>query len=490
MADDVEVVAVQLERLGRARRERALAAHHLSGLGQDVPLPGRGEVDQHVAEHHHVEHAQVAERVQQVHALEAHQLPGLVLQHRNASVAVEVLLAQPQRQAAAHRDGVVAAGLGDRERVSADVGREDLELLGAEAAQLARALHLAQQDRDRVGLLAGRARRRPDRDLAAAVLAGALDRLGHDHLAHRLPERHVAEPRRLVRGHVVDDAVAQGRARAASLLVELAEARAARLDHHLAEARLDQVHLRVLERDPAPGFDQPAQEVELVALEGGDVHFTFAMAWIRPARSSSATTSSASPPSITERGIPYTAQLAWSWAMHQPPRARTAFTPSSPSAPMPVMTTQSALPGTASASDLNITSTDGRNEFTGGFLSLRRTNGSASPADTSRCLPPGATSTSPLRSGRPSSASRTRSLERRSSDVASDAVKRAGMCCTISTGTRRSSGSFGISSASALGPPVELPIATRSIAGTFPRAPLGFTALVGRERAARPSRKA
>ena len=65
------------------------------------------------------------------------------------------------------------------------------------------------------------------------------------------------------------------------------------------------------------------------------------------------------------------------------------------------------------------------------------------------------------------------------------------MCCTISTGTRRSSGRRGISSASALGPPVELPIATTSIAGTFPRAWLGFFgACVGRARCARPSRNA
>src|SRR5258705_13493541 len=47
MADGVEVVVVELEGLGRARRERAFTAHHLGRLGQDVPLPGRGEVDQH-----------------------------------------------------------------------------------------------------------------------------------------------------------------------------------------------------------------------------------------------------------------------------------------------------------------------------------------------------------------------------------------------------------------------------------------------------------
>jgi len=156
---------------------------------------------------------------------------------------------------------------------------------------------------------------------------------------------------------------------------------------------------------------------------------------------------------------------------------------------MPVITMQSSRPGSDSASDLNSTSTAGRNEFTG-LLLVRRTNGSESFAPTSRCFPPGATSTSPARSGRPSSASRTRSFERRSSEVASDAVKRAGMCCTISTGTRRSAGSFGISSASALGPPVEQPIATTSITGTLPR-DFGFGgATVGRARCSRPSRNA
>src|SRR5215831_9880421 len=59
VADDREVAAVQLECLGGAGRERSLGAHHVARLRQDVPLPGGGKVDQHVAQEHHVEHAQV-----------------------------------------------------------------------------------------------------------------------------------------------------------------------------------------------------------------------------------------------------------------------------------------------------------------------------------------------------------------------------------------------------------------------------------------------
>src|SRR5262249_22869023 len=127
VADDREVAAVELECLGGAGRERALVAHHVARLRQDVPLPGVGGVEHYVAQEHHVEHAQVPERVEQVHALEAHELAHVVARHRDAAVAFEILLAQAQRQAAAHRDRVVAAGLGDRERVAADVGGEDVE---------------------------------------------------------------------------------------------------------------------------------------------------------------------------------------------------------------------------------------------------------------------------------------------------------------------------------------------------------------------------
>src|SRR5262249_40588043 len=79
----------------------------------------------------------------------------------------------------------------------------------------------------------------------------------------------------------------------------------------------------------------------------------------RAARPSSATTSSASPASISARGMPKTAQLARSCAIAQPPARRSSRAPRSPSDPMPVSTSPSTAPPPTRAADSKSASTEG-----------------------------------------------------------------------------------------------------------------------------------
>ena len=79
---------------------------------------------------------------------------------------------------------------------------------------------------------------------------------------------------------------------------------------------------------------------------------------------------------------------------------------------------------------------------------------------TFRCFPPWAMYTCPLSSVSPSLPSDTLISLRESSLSARDCVNPAGICCTITTGVRRLAGSFVTTECKALGPPVELAIAT------------------------------
>ncbi len=65
-------------------------------------------------------------------------------------------------------------------------------------------------------------------------------------------------------------------------------------------------------------------------------------------------------------GMPNTTQLASSWAMVAAPASRIWSRPLAPSPPMPVRMTPRALRPAARATELNMTSTDGRCRFTSG----------------------------------------------------------------------------------------------------------------------------
>ena len=77
-------------------------------------------------------------------------------------------------------------------------------------------------------------------------------------------------------------------------------------------------------------------------------------------------TYAAAPSSAASRGMPYTTQLASSWAKVTAPRARIRSSPSAPSRPMPVSRQPAAPAPYSAATDSNSTSTEGRQECRGG----------------------------------------------------------------------------------------------------------------------------
>ena len=83
------------------------------------------------------------------------------------------------------------------------------------------------------------------------------------------------------------------------------------------------------------------------------------------------------------------------------------------------------------------------------------------------CCPPIATYTVPFSSSSPSCASFTLISLSSFRRFAREAVKPFGICCTRSTGASKSAGSLGMTSCNALGPPVELAMATTLVPGVF-----------------------
>src|SRR4051794_30264268 len=109
--------------------------------------------------------------------------------------------------------------------------------------------------------------------------------------------------------------------------------------HHRREPRLDEVALRVVERDRAVVVDELAHEVEVLH---GDAHRPTPMRRTSVAAiSSSDAISSASPAPLTATGIEVITAVASLWATTEPPAWLIARAPRRPSRPMPVSTTPS-----------------------------------------------------------------------------------------------------------------------------------------------------
>jgi hypothetical protein len=134
---------------------------------------------------------------------------------------------------------------------------------------------------------------------------------------------------------------------------------------------------------------------------------------------------------------------------------------------MPVKTTPTAPSPYARATDAKRRSTEGRSGASAGSGDTRSpTSRVRASRTTVRCIPPGATYTSPGCTGSPSRASRAGSRAASPSISASGAVKRRGMCCATKIGTRVPTGRPARTSCSAITPPVDAPIAT-----ALPRSP-------------------
>ena len=145
--------------------------------------------------------------------------------------------------------------------------------------------------------------------------------------------------------------------------------------------------------------------------------------------------------------------------MVRPPAARTAPIPVAPSSPMPVMSTAIELLPNSWATDWNKTSADGRCPFTRGW-STRMAMFPCSMRRTFMWRLPGQINARPANNKSPDCASFTSmaqdSLRRR----ANMSVKPSGICCTTKRQPGKSSGSCEKRYCKALGPPVEMPIAT------------------------------
>src|SRR3954447_9366527 len=143
----------------------------------------------------------------------------------------------------------------------------------------------------------------------------------------------------------------------------------------------------------------------------------------------------------------------------RPPWARTSCAPLTPSLPMPVRTTRSRRrPKSLAASEIARPARGRRPPI--GASSERTARRSASRR---RCRPPGPSRTLSGDSVSPAWASTTLSLEALSRRAASDVVKPAGMCWTITVPAPSGDGSCGTRRASAAGPPVEEAMTTSGL---------------------------
>lgn len=158
------------------------------------------EVDHHVAQHHDVGRRHVRPRPDEVHHPEADHPPQVVAHDPVGAVAGEVADEEVGGQAAVHLELGVAALPASCHRVLGEVAREDRHVPARELGE-----GVDQQHGEAVGLLAGRAGCRPDREAALGGAAG--DQPGDDGRGERVEGVAVTEPGRLVRGHRLDDVV-------------------------------------------------------------------------------------------------------------------------------------------------------------------------------------------------------------------------------------------------------------------------------------------
>src|SRR3954453_11991856 len=150
----------------------------------------------------------------------------------------------------------------------------------------------------------------------------------------------------------------------------------------------------------------------------------------------------------------------------RPPWARTSCAPLTPSLPMPVRTTStSRRPKSLAGSEIGRSARGRRPPI--GSSSERTARRSSSRR---RCRPPGPSSALSGPRASPGVASTTFSTDALSRRAASDVVKPAGMCCTITVPAPSGAGSCGTSRASAAGPPVDEAMTTSGLEPTGPRA--------------------
>ena len=173
--------------LRAAEQQHAAGQQRIVEGGDDGRLQLGVHVDQQVAAGHQV-HAGERRVSHQAVRREGAEVAHLLGDDVAVLVAGEEAAPAFRRQAVQQRGGI-APGPGGADRRLVDVGGEDLHL-----GRVAQPVHvLAQQDGERVRLLAGGAAGHPDADVVPGALA--LEQPGHDDLLHRLERLGVAEER-------------------------------------------------------------------------------------------------------------------------------------------------------------------------------------------------------------------------------------------------------------------------------------------------------
>src|SRR5437870_1210730 len=292
--------------------------------------------------------------------------------------------------------------------------------------------------------------------------------------AETLERNHISEPGRLVGGQRVDDLLVE---RGRLLFTQGRHEFGERTQAGAADERIQpgdgEVLLPRLEHDRGALADQVLDVAEVLFREhhgptptgrgrGALARPTSSRRSISAAIPASGTTASAIPDCTTNPGIPQTTLDASSCTITRAPVSDSWRAPRIPSLPIPVITIPRAWAPYVSATDRNSGSTEGRQEFSRGPTSVRiRT--SAPVRSTVMWRSPGAIHAPPPSSRWPSAASTTRTGDVRSKRSARTLVNIGGMCCTIRTGTGRRGGSWGRTVPSAVGPPVETPIAITSM---------------------------
>ena len=283
---------------------------------------------------------------------------------------------------------------------------------------------------------------------------------------------HVAEERRLVGRHRLDDEVAQRSAGRASQLVDQpGDALGAALAHERQQAGLDQVLLAALQHDGGALPHHGADVLEVVRREAHDRDHPPAPTAVRPratrrvmalATAVTGRTSGVRPAWTTAPGMPQTTEVASSWTTTEPPASTMR------AAPRGAVRPHAGQDDGQHAAAVHLGGRAEQDVDGGAAVVLRRplveggedavrvglepdVEVAGSDQD-----PTGLDAVAVLRLGHRERGSCRPGAWR------TGAVKIGGMCCTTTTGTGRLPGSALTTVVRASGPPVETPMTTTS----------------------------
>src|SRR6266545_870431 len=355
VGERLEAVGEADHGLGRAQHQIALAVEAARQAFEYADLGVVIEIDQHVAAEHQVEHAELAEVLQQVERLELDHGADVGGDLPAFADLREILDQQLDRQPALHLELAVEAGLGLLQHLGREIGGEDVETPSRQ-----RLVELLEAHRQRIGLLAGRSGGAPDAD--ALLRRARRHQSRHDGVAEMLERNLVAEEERLVGHHRLDHLDHEGLGvRSPQTLHQLGQAAKPGLARQRQKPALDQILLVGRQHEPGP---LPQQFSKMIVVERRHDRLpekrrtTFGAIW------SSGSTDEHRPALVTDPGMPQMTLDASSCAITAPPAATMEPAPRVPSEPMPVSTTARHLAPHTSAADENMGSTEGLQKLT------------------------------------------------------------------------------------------------------------------------------